>query len=67
MDNLCYCLAESVLSFLQTLQTFKSLIFLCYCLVENVFPKALQAFKSLIFLCYYLAENVLPFQGFAGI
>lgn len=56
MDNLCYCLAESVLSFLQTLQAFKSLIFLCYCLAENVLLKALQVFKSLVFLCYCLAE-----------
>lgn len=65
IDYLCYCLAERVLSFLQTFQAFKSLIFLCYTLIALLKTyclfKALQAFKRLNLLCFAsLNRNVLP-------
>ena len=52
----------------KALQAFKSLIFLCYCLAENVLVKALQVFKSLVFLCYCLAgpERIAFAIDFAG-
>ena len=56
MDNLCYCLAEGVLSFLQTLQAFKSLNLLCFAsLNRNVLP--LLDFATL------LAESLRSFLG----